>query len=148
ARADCAGARAAGRHAARPARAREGRRGVRDGADRRPESLQGASRAWSRRGAGGRRGSRAHRPRQAPPHRRVAGWRAPGAGAGQSGAGKVAPPMRFASARMYMWAPSLSAAWRRLLSTIVARAGVDVTVMEEADPTPLDALWQRADMGC
>ena len=54
----------------------------------------------------------------------------------------------FASARMYMWAPSLGVAWRRFLATIVARAGVDVTVMDEGDPTPLDELWQRADMGC
>src|SRR5262249_58258058 len=86
--------------------------------------------------------------RQAPPQRGGVGGHAPRGGGGKGGARKVGPPMRFASARMYMWAPSLSAAWRRLLSTIVARAGVDVTVMEEADPTPLDALWQRADMGC
>src|SRR5436305_13437202 len=55
---------------------------------------------------------------------------------------------RIASARMYAWSPSLAAAWRRLLSSIVARAGVDVAVMDEHDPTPLDELWQRADMGC
>jgi ABC-type phosphate/phosphonate transport system substrate-binding protein len=54
----------------------------------------------------------------------------------------------FASARMYMWAPTLSAAWRRFLSVIVRRAGVEITVMEENDPTPLDELWRRADMGC
>jgi len=49
---------------------------------------------------------------------------------------------------MYSWAPSLSAAWRRFLSAIVARAAVDVTVLEEGDPTPLDELWRRGDMGC
>src|SRR6266487_3417594 len=55
---------------------------------------------------------------------------------------------RIASARMYAWSPSLAASWRRLLSSIVARAGVDVAVMDEHDPTPLDELWQRPDMGC
>ena len=54
----------------------------------------------------------------------------------------------IASARMYAWSPSLGAAWRRLLSWVSARAGVDLAVMDERDPTPLDELWQRADMGC
>ena len=54
----------------------------------------------------------------------------------------------IASARMYSWSPSLAAEWRRLLSFIVARAGVDVAVMDEHDPTPLDELWRRADLGC
>jgi ABC-type phosphate/phosphonate transport system substrate-binding protein len=53
-----------------------------------------------------------------------------------------------ASARMYTWAPSLAAAWRRLLSAVVARAGVDAAVMDDRDPTPLDELWRRPDMGC
>ena len=53
-----------------------------------------------------------------------------------------------ASARMYAWSPSLGAAWRRLLSWAAERAGVDVTVMDERDPTPLDELWMRRDMGC
>jgi ABC-type phosphate/phosphonate transport system substrate-binding protein len=52
------------------------------------------------------------------------------------------------SARMYAWSPSLGTAWRRLLSWVAARAGVDLAVMDERDPTPLDELWQRADMGC
>jgi ABC-type phosphate/phosphonate transport system substrate-binding protein len=53
-----------------------------------------------------------------------------------------------ASARMYTWAPSLTTAWRRLLSAVVERAGVDAAVMDDRDPTPLDELWRRADMGC
>jgi len=53
-----------------------------------------------------------------------------------------------ASARMYAWAPSLGAAWRRLLSRVASRAGVDLAVMDERDPTPLDELWARPDMGC
>src|SRR5207249_11313815 len=39
--------------------------------------------------------------------------------------------------------PALAAEWRRLLSSIVARAGVDAAVMDEHDPTPLDELWRR-----
>ena len=53
-----------------------------------------------------------------------------------------------ASARMYAWSLSLTAAWRRLLAAIIARAGVDVSVLDEHDPTPLDELWQRRDLGC
>jgi ABC-type phosphate/phosphonate transport system substrate-binding protein len=53
-----------------------------------------------------------------------------------------------ASARMYAWSASLAAAWRRLLAAIIARAGVDVSVLDEHDPTPLDELWQRRDLGC
>ena len=49
---------------------------------------------------------------------------------------------------MYSWSPSLAAEWRRLLGSIAARAGVDVAVMDEDDPTPLDELWRRADLGC
>jgi len=49
---------------------------------------------------------------------------------------------------MYSWSPALAAEWRRLLSSIVARAGVDAAVMDEHDPTPLDELWRRADLGC
>lgn len=54
----------------------------------------------------------------------------------------------IASARMYAWSPSLAAAWRQLLAAIIARARVDVTVLDEQDPTPLDELWQRDDLGC
>jgi len=54
----------------------------------------------------------------------------------------------IASARMYAWSPSLGAAWRRLLSWVAGRANVDLAVMDERDPTPLDELWQRTDMGC
>lgn len=49
---------------------------------------------------------------------------------------------------MYAWSPSLGAAWRRLLAWVAARAGVDLSVMDERDPTPLDELWMRPDMGC
>jgi hypothetical protein len=49
---------------------------------------------------------------------------------------------------MYAWSPTLAAAWRRLLEWTSARAGVSLDVMDAADPTPLDDLWQRDDLGC
>lgn len=49
---------------------------------------------------------------------------------------------------MYAWSPTLAAAWRRLLEWTSARAGVSLDVMDAADPTPLDDLWQRGDLGC
>ncbi len=54
----------------------------------------------------------------------------------------------IASARMYAWSPSLAAAWHRLLEWVAARSGVPLRVMDAADPTPLDELWARNDMGC
>src|SRR5438034_11233985 len=54
----------------------------------------------------------------------------------------------IASARMYSWSPTLTAAWRRLLEWVAARAGVEMKVLELADPYPLDELWARDDMGC
>ena len=53
-----------------------------------------------------------------------------------------------ASARMYSWSPALTAAWKRLLEWISARAGGVVQVLEIADPYPLEALWAREDLGC
>ena len=53
-----------------------------------------------------------------------------------------------ASARMYSWSPTLTAAWRRLLEWVAARSGGGVTVLELADPYPLEELWARDDLGC
>ncbi len=53
-----------------------------------------------------------------------------------------------ASARMYSWSPTLTAAWRRLLEWVAARSGGAVTVLELADPYPLEELWARDDLGC
>src|ERR1041384_7937898 len=53
-----------------------------------------------------------------------------------------------ASARMYSWAPTLTAAWTRLLEWVSARAGNATQVLEIADPYPLEALWARDDLGC
>ena len=53
-----------------------------------------------------------------------------------------------ASARMYSWAPTLTAAWKRLLEWVSARAGNATQVLEIADPYPLEELWAREDLGC
>jgi len=54
----------------------------------------------------------------------------------------------IASARMYSWSPSLASAWHRLLAWVGKTARVDLSIMDQSDPTPLDELWARADMGC
>lgn len=53
-----------------------------------------------------------------------------------------------ASARMYSWSPTLTAAWRRLLDWVAARSGGTLKVLELADPYPLEELWARDDLGC
>ena len=53
-----------------------------------------------------------------------------------------------ASARMYSWSPTLTAAWRRLLEWVAARSGGALKVLELADPYPLEELWARDDLGC
>ena len=54
----------------------------------------------------------------------------------------------IASARMYSWSPTLTAAWRRLLEWVAARSGGALDVLELADPYPLEKLWARDDLGC
>lgn len=54
----------------------------------------------------------------------------------------------IASARMYSWSPSAAAAWHRLLGWVAKSAEVELKVMDQSDPTPLDELWARDDMGC
>src|SRR5215470_16342060 len=56
--------------------------------------------------------------------------------------------MPVASARMYAWAPSLTAAWQRLLTWLSSRAEVPLTVLDRADTLPLDDIWERDDLGC
>jgi ABC-type phosphate/phosphonate transport system substrate-binding protein len=53
-----------------------------------------------------------------------------------------------ASARMYSWSPTLTAAWRRLLDWVAERSGGALKVLELADPYPLEELWARDDLGC
>ena len=54
----------------------------------------------------------------------------------------------IASARMYSWSPTLTAAWQRLLDWVSARAEVPLAVLNLADPYPLEELWARDDLGC
>src|SRR5271165_4963968 len=52
----------------------------------------------------------------------------------------------IANARMYAVSPEAAALWRQLLSAVIARAGLDVELIEHAEPTPIEELWQRSDM--
>ncbi|HYB69558.1 MAG TPA: phosphate ABC transporter substrate-binding protein, partial [Candidatus Bathyarchaeia archaeon] len=56
--------------------------------------------------------------------------------------------MPVASARMYCWAPSLTAAWHRLLAWVSTRAEVPLEMLDRGDALPLDDIWQREDLGC
>ena len=53
----------------------------------------------------------------------------------------------ISSARMYEWAPSLTAAWRRLLEGVARDARVDLQFLDSRSVS-LDDLWTREDMGC
>src|SRR5207237_382563 len=53
-----------------------------------------------------------------------------------------------ASARMYSWSPTLTAAWRRMLQWVADRAGGGLKVLELADPYPLEERGARAELGC
>jgi ABC-type phosphate/phosphonate transport system substrate-binding protein len=54
----------------------------------------------------------------------------------------------IASARLYSWAPSLVAAWRRLMDRVATAAGVTLDFSEQTTPMSLEDLWARRDMGC
>jgi len=54
----------------------------------------------------------------------------------------------IASARLYSWAPSLVAAWRRLMDRVAAAASVTLDFTEQTSPMSLEDLWARRDMGC
>jgi len=54
----------------------------------------------------------------------------------------------IASARLYSWAPSLVAAWRRLMDRVAAAARVELDFTEQTTPMSLEDLWARQDMGC
>jgi len=51
-------------------------------------------------------------------------------------------------ARMYGSSPTMSQAWRALLTRVSETSGVGLEVIEHAYPAPLDELWERPDMGC
>ena len=53
----------------------------------------------------------------------------------------------LANARMYSVTPATRAAWSRLFEWVIARSGVDATLVEHDLPKLLSTLWQRADLG-
>jgi ABC-type phosphate/phosphonate transport system substrate-binding protein len=53
----------------------------------------------------------------------------------------------IANARMYSVSPEVGELWRALLSLITAKAGLSVTLIDHAEPAPLDELWSRTDQG-
>ena len=53
----------------------------------------------------------------------------------------------IANARMYSVSPDVGALWRSLLSDVIAKAGLPMTVIEHPAPAPLAELWSRPDQG-
>lgn len=53
----------------------------------------------------------------------------------------------IANARMYSPTPQAAAAWRALFEIVADRADVALTAVDHAFPAPLEALWERADLG-
>ena len=53
----------------------------------------------------------------------------------------------LANARMYSVTPTSKAAWSRLFEWVIARAGVDVRLVDHDPPKLLSDLWERSDLG-
>jgi ABC-type phosphate/phosphonate transport system substrate-binding protein len=53
----------------------------------------------------------------------------------------------IANARMYSVSAEAAALWGRLLSAIIDKAGVPMSVIEHPYPKPMEALWRRTDLG-
>jgi ABC-type phosphate/phosphonate transport system substrate-binding protein len=51
----------------------------------------------------------------------------------------------IANARMYSVTPEVAGLWRALLSAVIDRAGLSITVLEHPEPAPIDELWARPD---
>ena len=51
----------------------------------------------------------------------------------------------IANARMYSVSPEAAALWRRLLTEVIAHAGLDIGLLEHGEPAPINELWQRSD---
>jgi ABC-type phosphate/phosphonate transport system substrate-binding protein len=51
----------------------------------------------------------------------------------------------IANARMYSVSPEAAARWRTLLAAVIEHAGLDIRVIEHAEPAPIHELWQRPD---
>jgi ABC-type phosphate/phosphonate transport system substrate-binding protein len=52
----------------------------------------------------------------------------------------------IANARMYSVDPETGELWRRLLRALIAAAGLEIQLLDHAEPATLDALWQRPDL--
>jgi ABC-type phosphate/phosphonate transport system substrate-binding protein len=53
----------------------------------------------------------------------------------------------IANARMYSVDPQVADLWRALLSAVIHASGSSVALLEHPAPAPLEALWQRPDLG-
>ena len=51
----------------------------------------------------------------------------------------------IANARMYSVSPEVAGLWRALLSAVIDHAGLDIRLLEHAEPLPIDELWRRPD---
>lgn len=51
----------------------------------------------------------------------------------------------IANARMYSVSPEAAQLWRALLSAVIERAGLDIDLVDHAEPSPIDELWRRPD---
>src|SRR5882724_11130665 len=52
----------------------------------------------------------------------------------------------IANARMYSESPEAAQLWRSLLAAVIEHAGLDIRLLEHAQPAPINELWQRPDM--
>ena len=55
--------------------------------------------------------------------------------------------MLVANARMYSVTPSAKAAWQDLFAWVARTSGVPLEYLDHAAPAPLEALWERDDLG-
>jgi ABC-type phosphate/phosphonate transport system substrate-binding protein len=51
----------------------------------------------------------------------------------------------IANARMYSVSPEAAEVWRSLLKGVIDHAGLDIDLVEHAEPAPICELWQRTD---
>jgi ABC-type phosphate/phosphonate transport system substrate-binding protein len=51
----------------------------------------------------------------------------------------------IANARMYSVSPEAAGLWRRLLAAVIEHAGLDIGLLEHAEPAPIKELWDRPD---
>lgn len=52
------------------------------------------------------------------------------------------------NARMYSVTPEIEESWKALLGRVLAMAGADFNYLLYPAPEPMEALWERPDLGC